>query len=177
LNRQFEDTIVSFEGYVDSMDEMEASYIPELDEIQVYIHKSAPLNTIEALVQHEIIHMMQDDSSGMRMAKSIEKERKAQLAVSKQIMKLQKKKKKTPQDEEKITELIKQLENLEVKRAFDNHEEKMTYAYMAVKMRGSDNPKEVIDDFNKWWVNMTGKKMDKQMLKYFGSYWMVKEKL
>lgn len=174
LEAQFADTIVTFEE-VDDINHTGGGYIPELDEIEVRVHPDMNLNSLEAIINHEIIHSIQDQKSNMRMAASIEKERLQQKKITTKIQKLDMSK---PAHVPKIMKLAKELEKTEVKRAFDNAEEKMTYAYMAVKMRGSENIKEVIKDFNNWWTKMTnGKKMDKRMLKYFYSYWMIKDKL
>jgi asparagine synthetase B (glutamine-hydrolysing) len=106
------------------------------------------------------------------MLNSIDKEMKEQKEITKKILSLDKDK-----DLKEIISLAKKLETLETKRAFLNNEEYMAYAYMAVKMRGSENIKEVLNDFNKWWLKMTNKKMPKKMMKYFYSYWMVKDDL
>jgi len=172
LNNQFEETIVIFMDYVDTDDEMRAAYIPETEEIEVYISKNANFNTIEALVQHEIIHSIQDDKSGMRMINNIQKERDVILSLTNQIKKLNPEK-----DLNKIMKLAQKLSETENIRAFLNNEEYMSYAYMAVKMRNSDKIKEVLKDFNKWWKKMTGQKMNNKMLKYFYSYWLVKNEL
>ena len=168
LNRQFKDTIISFNGYVKTPGEMNAAYIPEIDEIHIEITKDASYNTIEALLQHEIIHSIQDSKSGMRMAASIEKERQQQIEVTNQIKKAK---------ESDLPGLLKKLEQLEVKRAFLNHEEEMTYAYMAVKLRDSENPSEVIKKFQGWWNQETQTKLSKRFMKYFNSYWTVKDEL
>lgn len=174
LNDQFQDTIITFMDYVDSMDEMRASYIPELEEIEVYIHKDAPHNTIEALVQHELIHSIQDNKSGMLMVKEENKRRDKIDKVTKKIKKLNIT---CPVDMSKATGLCKELSDLENERAFLNHQEYMTYAMMFVKMRKSENQKTVLKDASEWWKKVTGKKLNKKLLKYFASYWVVRKEL
>lgn len=171
LEELFAATIVTFEE-ADEVDECRAAYIPELDEIIVHVHPDMNINTLEYLIQHEIIHSIQDDKSNMRMAASIEKERIAIDKVTKKIQKLNPKK-----DIDKIMKLSQELSDLEADRGFLNVEEYMTYAYAFVKLRKNDNYNQTLKEAEEWWKKITGKKLDKKLLKYFGSYWLVRDEL
>ena len=59
LNKQFKDSIITFE-YAEGAS---AAYHPQFGSITVYITKDTPHHAIEALVQHELIHQVQDKKS------------------------------------------------------------------------------------------------------------------
>jgi len=164
-------TIINFVDYADSHDEMAAAYIPGTGDIEVYIHPDASFNTIEALIQHELIHYAQDQKSGMKMAREEINRLKKYKETEKEI------KKAKIDCYNQHHKLCDKLEDLETERRFLNHQEFMTYAYMFVKLRKNDNMKETLKEAGDWWKRMTGKKMSKRMLKYFYSYWMVKDEL
>ncbi len=168
LNKQFKNTIISF-SEVDSMDATGASYLPQIGEITVRVYKDMPLNTLEYLIQHEIIHEIQDKKSGDRMALDLVKR-------GKQIEEIQAKIDYYSDlgEDQKVEALQKKMERLQDNNRYYNVEEYMTYAYAAVKLaKPGDSMNKVQADFELWW----GREMTKQMLKYFRSYWMVKNEL
>ena len=106
------------------------------------------------------------------MAANIEKERIAIDKLTKKIQKLNPKK-----EIDKIMKLYKELSDLETNRGFLNVEEYMAYAYAFVKLRKNDNYNQTLKEAEEWWKKITGKKLDKKLLKYFGSYWLVRDEL
>lgn len=170
LNKQFKDTIISFEYDTGE----HAAYLPQFNKIKVYITKDTPHHVIEALVQHEVIHSIQDKKSGNRMQADIE----AQYAIVRGYLdELD-----DLDDEDEVDgyiaqELMNKIKKAQIKAQHLNDEERQAYAYMFVKLRGSNNIKEVLKQANEHWVQFTGQKMDNKLKKYFASYWMVREKL
>lgn len=170
LNKQFKDTIISFD-----YDEGEhAAYHPQYNTITVYITKTTPHHVIEALVQHEVIHQIQDQKSGKRMQADIEAQHSIVKGYLEELDMLD--------DDDEIdeyiaAELMDKINKVRIKAQHLNDEERMTYAMMFVKLRSSNDIKKVLDEANKHWIQFTGIKMNKKMMKYFASYWMVKEKL
>ena len=164
-----------FKGYITfkmSDGGAHASYIPENGNIVVYLDVDGDMTpeVLEALIQHEIIHSIQDKKSGKKMAKSIQDDFKKLKEYNDYIQDMD-------DDEEVDPKIIKAYQTLIAKMDFLNHEEEMTYSYMYAKMYKSLSPKEVIDKMTKEWVKWTDKKPSKRMMKYFGSYWMVRKDL
>jgi hypothetical protein len=168
LNSQFAGTILDFVE-VDDINATGGGYRPELDEIEIRVFPGMDLNTLEALVNHEIIHSIQDEKSGMRMQAELEKEQAARKEIEKQIAK-------TDKNNPKAKQLIKDLSNWQTKHNFGTHEEKMAYAYMFVKMSNKNKIKNVSDVIRNAedWLEF---KIDKQFKKYIGMYWMVRKDL
>lgn len=169
LNKQFQNTIISFEM---SDGGMHAAYVPENEEIIVYLDVDGEMNipSLEAVLQHEIIHSIQDDKSGMRMAKSIQTDYEKIRDMNAEVAKY-------ADGEEIPPTLTKNYEELEAKMNFLNPEEEMAYAYMYAKMYKNLNIKEVLKKMKIEWKKWSNKTPSKRLLKYFGSYWMVKDKL
>lgn len=168
LNKQFQNTIISFEE-VDSEEEVGGSYIPATEEIIINVYKNMSLNTLEALINHEIIHSIQDDKSSMRMEQELNAEYKK---IENLVKKLDSLNSKSPE-----YNIVKaKLDKSSFKHLFGTHQEKMTYSYMFVKMAKDKNlntPDEVVQEAEKW-LNI---KLDKQFKKYIGMYWMVRNEL
>ncbi|MCD6435955.1 MAG: hypothetical protein J7L15_06160 [Clostridiales bacterium] len=169
LNKQFQNTIISFQM---SDGGAHASYVPENEEIIVYLDADGGMdfNTLEALIQHEIIHSTQDQKSGMRMADAIQKDFKKLRILNAKVASCE-------DGEELCPVLIKDYKNLIAKMDFLNHEEEMAYAYMYAKMYKSLSIKDVLKKMADEWVGWTNKSPSKRMMKYFGSYWMIKDDL
>ena len=153
-----------------------AEYVPDLDTIYIYLHPEVPYNTIEYLIQHEIIHYFQDKRSNWRMAHE-EMKRKTKIdSVVNTLMKLGG----SPEEcaiHPNFSPLCKELSNLQREKQFLNHQEEMAYAYAMVKLRDSDDFKKVFKDYQKWWIKETGKKISKRMMNYIYQYWIVKDQL
>ncbi len=169
LNRQFKDTIISFK-----YDEGEhAAYRPELDEIVVYITPDTPHHVIEALLQHELIHQIQDERSGMRMQADIE----AQYNIVKGYLKELDDLDDTDEvDPDVASEIMGKIKKAQIKAQHLNDEERMTYSAMFIKLRSSNNIKQIVKEANEHWIQFTGEKMNKKMLKYLYSYWLIRDK-
>ena len=166
LNKQFKDTIISFEL---SDGGPHAAYVPELEVVKVYVDPEMTPKVLEALIQHELIHVEQDKKSGMRMGPQIAKNFKKLKEIEEYI---------EDTDEDEVEpEVLKAYEDIVKDMDFLNDEERMVYAYMFVKLRPSDNIKDAIKFMNDEWIKWTNKKPTKKMSKYFASYWMVKDKL
>ena len=168
LNKQFKDTIVSFEYDTGE----HAAYLPQLSQIKVYITKATPHNTIEALLQHELIHLEQDKKSGMRMQADIEK---SHQIVQNYLDDLEEFEDEIP--DEVAADMLKQIDRQRVIAQHLNDEERMTYAMMFVKLRKTENIHQLIKDANEMWKVWTNEKMNNKMLKYIYSYWLVKDEL
>ena len=168
LNKQFKDTIISFE-----YDEGEhAAYHPQFNTITVHITPNTPHHVIEALVQHELIHQAQDKRSGNRMQADIE----AQYTVVQGYLdELDHLDDSDEVDSYIADELMGKIKKAQIKAQHLNDEERMAYAMMFVKLRSSNNIKEVLKEADKHWIQFTGQKMDKKLMKYFASYWMIKD--
>lgn len=169
LNKQFKDTVISFEM---SNGGAHAAYVPELDEIIVYLDKDGEMDagTLETLIQHELIHLTQDQKSGMRMGPTIQKDYEKLRAMNKEVQKC-------GEDEEICPNLIKDYRELVAKMDYLNPEEEMAYAFMYAKMYRKLKMKEVLKKMFNEWKEWTSKKPSKRMLKYFYSYWMIKDEL
>lgn len=170
LNKQFKDTIISFDYDTGE----HAAYLPQFNKIVVHITKDTPHHVIEALIQHEIIHQIQDQKSGKRMQADIE----AQHAVVKGYLE----ELDYLDDDDEVDSYIAQdimdkINKARIKAQHLNDEERMAYAMMFVKLRSSDNIKAVQKEANKHWIQFTGQGMDKKLMKYFASYWLVKDRL
>jgi hypothetical protein len=170
LNKQFKDTIVRFDYDTGP----HAAYNPQFGTVTVWIEKDTPHNVIEALIQHELIHVAQDKRSGGRMEADIEKRKDELEDILDELDDLD--------DCDQIDpavckELMQRYKQLQINAEHLNDEERMTYAYMFVKLRTSDNIKQVINKANVDWKKWTNQKMNKKMLKYFYSYWMIKDEL
>ncbi len=169
LNKQFKDTILHF-VYTKENEAPRGSYIPSENEIYIYVDKEMPLVVLEALIQHELIHLEQDKRSGGRMAQDIEKDFKILKDIEEYISSLD--------DDETIPEeTIKLYQDTKIKMEHLNHEEEMTYSYMYVKIYSDESMNKVIERMKNDWKEWTGKSPTKKMMKYFGSYWMVKNEL
>ena len=174
LNKQFKNYPINFVfKEVDDDTEPAAGYDPKKNIIRVSINKEMPLVTIEALIQHEIIHSIQDMKSGNRMQADIEKSARLMQDIVDEV---------DYWDGEEdgpqaIAYLAKEYQKLQTDAKYLNDEERMTYAYMFVKLRTSDNIKQVLNNANKMWIDLTQEKMNKKMMKYFYMYWQVKDKL
>jgi len=175
LNKQFKNYPVKFKFVeVDSDTEPSAGYIPKDNTIRVSINKDLPLKVIEALIQHEIIHYIQNQKSGNRMQADIERSAKLMKDIMDQVDDWEDDAENGPAA---IAYLAKKYKELHTKAKYLNDEERQTYAYMFVKLRSSDNIKEVIKEANKMWLDLTNEKMNNKMLKYFYMYWQVKDQL
>ena len=175
LNKQFKDYPINFVfKEVNDDTEPAAGYIPKNNTITVSINKQMPLVTIEALIQHEIIHSIQNIKSGNRMQADIEKSARLMQDIIDQVNDWEDDDEYGPQA---IAYLAKEYQKLRTNAKYLNDEERMTYAYMFVKLRTSDNIREVINNANKMWIDLTQEKMNKKMMKYFYMYWQVKDKL
>ncbi len=175
LNKQFKNNPIDFNfKYADEGEDESAAFFPSMNKISVTIKPETPLHVIETLIQHEIIHSIQDLKSGNRMQADIEKSAQLLNQIVNDVEEWE-------DDDEyasvAIAHLAKEYQKLQTKAKFLNDEERMTYAYMFVKLRGSDNIKSVIKEANEMWTAMTNEKMSNKMLKYFYSYWMVKDQL
>lgn len=169
LEKQFKNTIITFEI---SDGGTHAAYVPENESIIVYLDKDGdtPPAALEAIIQHEIIHSIQDDKSNMRMADNIQIGFEQLRAMNKEILSID-------DDEEIDPKLVKKYQDLVAKMDFLNPEEEMAYAYMYVKMYKELNLKELLKKMTAEWVKWTNKKPSKKMLKYFYSYWMIRKEL
>ncbi len=170
LNKIFKDTIIEFDYDTGE----HGAYLPQFNKIVIYITKETPFSIIEALIQHEIIHSIQDKKSGMRMNKTIQTEFQSMQDLMDEVDDLD--------DDDEIdsyilVDLMKKYNDLHTKAKYLNDEERMTYAYMFVKLRRNDDFKKVINKANEDWYKWTKQKMNKKMMKYFYSYWMVKDSL
>lgn len=169
LNKQFKDTIISFEK---SDGGAHAAYVPENEEIIVYLDADGEMDTktLETLVQHEVIHSIQDNKSGMRMADVIQKDYEKLRAMNLEVANLK-------DDDEISPEFMKKYKELEAKMNFLNPEEQMAYAYMYAKMYKKLSIKEVMKKMTDEWKKWSNQKPSKKMLKYFYSYWTVRKDL
>ena len=167
LNKQFKDSIIEFKQ---SDGGPHGGYVPALDKIVIYVDPEMPTSALESLVQHEIIHLIQDKKSGGRMAASIQKEYEKLKEIEEYIEDLD-------DDEEVPVDLVKLYQDLTVKMEFLNPEEEMTYSYMYAKMYKNLPVKEVIKKMTDEWVKWTNQKPSKRMLKYFYSYWTIRKDL
>jgi len=178
LQKQFEqDPIIGYNFHYTEEDQpASAAYLADDEDninIEVYVKPGMNPKELEALIQHEIIHTIQDDKSGYRMAQELAKEFQARQKINDKIKKV------CPTDKNALPKCIKlsqELEKWQAKHSFGSHQEEMTYAYMFVKGRKNDNPKDVMDEAKKW-LNSQGAKFTKRMRKYFGMYWAVKGEL
>lgn len=168
LNKQFKDTIISFEYDTGE----HAAYLPKLQKIVVHITKDTPHHVIEALIQHELIHQVQDKKSGNRMQADIEAQH---AVVSGYLEELDMLDDGDEIDDYIAAELMGKINKARIKAQHLNDEERMAYAMMFVKLRSSNNIKDVLKEANKHWIQFTGQAMDKKLMKYFASYWMVKD--
>jgi len=173
LNKQFKgysDPEIKFEWDTGTHGE----YIPALDQIIIYVDDTATPDIIEVILQHEIIHSVQDKKSGMRMALDIQKQQQEITNLSSYVDDLD-------DDEEidvdllqKIMSLKKKLQN---KMEFLNHEEEMTYSFMYAKMYKNLGFKKAMKQLQDEWLEWTDKKPTNRMLKYFAMYWQLKDQL
>jgi len=150
------------------------SYVPALDQIIIYVDDSVQPEAIEAILQHEIIHSIQDKKSGMRMMQDIQKQQEQITALADYVDDLD--------DEEEIDPLMlanleKQRTTLQNKMEFLNHEEMMTYSYMYAKMYKAKKFKVVLKQLQDEWLEWTDKKVSRKMMKYFAMYWQVRKDL
>ncbi len=174
LNKQFKNYPINFIfKYAEDGQDESAGYIPKDNKITVIIKPETPQHVIEALVQHEIIHSIQDNKSGKRMQADIEKS----ASMLKQIVADVDYWADEEHGEEAISYLAKEYQKIQTKAKFLNDEERMTYAYMFVKLRGCNDIRQVMKDANEMWTAMADEKMNNKMLKYFYMYWQVKEEL
>ena len=167
LNKQFKHSIIEFKL---SDGGPHAGYVPALDKIIVYVDPEMPTSALEALIQHELIHLLQDKKSGGRMASNIQKEFEKLREIEEYINDLD--------DDDKVPiELVKLYNDLKTKMEFLNPEEEMAYSYMYTKMYKKLPVKEVIKKMSNEWKEWTSKKPSKRMLKYFYSYWIIRKDL
>ena len=175
LNKQFKNYPVKFVfREIDTDTEPAAGYTPKNNTITVSINNTVPLIAVEALIQHEIIHTIQDKKSGSRMQADIEHSAKLMKDIVDQVDDWEDDDENGPQA---ISYLAKEYQKLQTKAKFLNDEERMTYAYMFVKLRSSDSIRKVLKEANKMWVDLTNEKMNNKMMKYFYMYWSVKGEL
>ena len=150
------------------------AYIPKLDQIIIYVVQDQDPSSIETILQHEIIHTIQDQKSGMRMAKNIQDQMDKIRDLEDYVDDLD--------DDEEIdpvllTQIMSLKNKLEIEMEHLNPEEEMTYAYMYVKMYKSLGLKVALGNLQKEWKEWTTKKPSNRMLKYFSMYWAVKDDL
>ena len=169
LNNQFKNTNITFDYDTGE----HAAYHPNLGTITVYITKETPFHIIEALLQHELIHQVQDIKSGRRMQADIER----QYAIVQGYLEELEQFKDDEIDDLIAADLMDKINKARIKAQHLNDEERMTYAMMFVKLRSSDNIKSVLKEADKHWRQFTGVGLDKKIMKYFYSYWLVKNEL
>ena len=150
------------------------AYIPKLDKIIIYIDDEIQPETIESILQHEIIHSIQDMKSGMKMAKSIEKQQDKIRDLESYVDDLD--------DDEEIdpillSNILQLKKKLEIDMEHLNPEEEMVYAYMYAKMYKSKDFKEVLEILQTEWLKWTNQKPTQRYLKYFALYWAVRKEL
>ena len=169
LNKQFKNTIVEF-IYTKEGESPHGGYRPGEDSIVIRVEKDMPLNVLETLIQHELIHLEQDKRSGGRMAADIAKDFKILKDIEEYIKSLD-------EDEEVDPATLKLYQDTVIKMDHLNKEEYQTYAYMYAKLFKDKKINDVIKIMQKDWMTWTNKKVSNRMLKYFASYWIIKEKL
>jgi len=150
------------------------AYVPKLDTIFIYLVPGMDFNTIETLINHEIIHTIQDKRSGMRMAQNIQREMEEIRSLEDYLEDIDDDEEIQP---ELLTKLLKLKKDLEIKMEHLNPEEEMAYAYMFVKMYKQKGFKTVLQNLQSNWLKWTNTKPTKRMLKYLALYWSVKDEL
>ena len=150
------------------------AYIPKLDQIVIYIDDEIQPSAIEAILQHEIIHSIQDKKSGMRMAKDIQDQQDKIRDLEDYVDDMD--------DDEEIdpvllTKIMTLKQKLEIEMEHLNPEEEMVYSYMYAKMYKTQDFKTVLGTLQQEWKDWTNTKPSKRMLKYFGLYWQVRKDL
>ena len=149
-------------------------YIPALDQIIIYVDTTTEADAIEVILQHEIIHSIQDKKSGMRMAQDIQKQQQEITDLCSYVDDLDDDE---VIDPKKLQVIMSLRQKLQVKMEFLNHEEEMTYAYMYAKMYKKLGFKKALKNLQDEWKEWTTKKPSNRMLKYFAMYWQLKDQL
>jgi hypothetical protein len=156
---------------IDEDEELRAGYDPKTGIINVYVPENYDdLEMLNTLIEHEVIHKIQDKLSkgkmGERLLKSID-----------EINKLKQQKKREP--EEKIDAIEKKIQKLQNDVRYKNQEELMTYSYMVTKLRKRYKMKNAKDvyEYLKKWLEIEDKRLLKKLKNYTKQYWKFKDKL
>jgi len=150
------------------------AYVPKNDQIIIYLVPDMETSAIEAILQHEVIHSIQDLRSGMKMAVDIQKQQDKIRDLESYVDDLD--------DDEEIdpvllTQIMKLKQKLEIEMEHLNPEEEMVYAYMYAKMYKTLGFKVAFGNLQREWLEWTEQKPSKRLMKYFGLYWTVKGEL
>jgi len=128
----------------------------ETGEINVKINPDEDLRDIDTLINHEIIHQIQDKKSGGKMS-----------AYNKKLV-----------DQIKNAK-GKRKEELIQKQQYENAEDLMAYSYMLVRDRKKYNiksPEDVVK-FMVDWVQIKNPKLLQKLKNYANQYWVLRNKL
>ncbi len=144
--------------------------------IKIEYSDSTSLDQLEATVNHEVIHSIQSKLSKGNFDKTVHKKINKMNDIIQKLMDMQNDGS-AFEDFEKFSKVLATHSKLNREFTFNSSEEKMAYAYTIIKMRkvlGLSSVNHIV----KWFkANQKDFNIDKKLLKYIGSYWLVRDEL
>jgi len=177
LNDWYEEFGFNFEEVDDPRQSTHGGYNPATGEITIYVNPmKTSVRQLDTLVNHEIIHKMQDELSKGAMGKQNIKKYDDLKEIERKLYILEKNNEKKSK---KYKELHKKWKKMIDDIKYYNPEEMMTYTYMLTRDRKDHNLKSPQDvaEYLINWLKIKDKKLIRKLKNYSHQYWMLKDKL